>query len=257
MSTDELVLDSRPDPIRSGLHNRPERAEIEGQNQPCNDPRPDPRPCRQPHPPHPPSSRHGPSTASTVSVWATENNEAADLGRRLHTGSTESEHADVLRLFTFAPGADIELDGLALGERLDALTLDVRDMHEHIIASLTRDEAEASVYVEELHRALHNYYQLSLLHRTTFVAIRAVEGTPLRHRFLRSEQRELSRPRVTSRADRRRGTALSWPGCRDATCNVDGGRRLALDGAVADEHGAGGARGRAPRRCRPRRPCGA
>ena len=45
--------ESRPDRIRSVLHNRPERERNQGQNQPCNDPRPDPRPRRQPHPSHP------------------------------------------------------------------------------------------------------------------------------------------------------------------------------------------------------------
>jgi hypothetical protein len=51
-------------------------------------------------------------------------------------------------------------------------------VHEHVIASLARDEAEASVCIEELHCALHNYNLRSI--RTALVAIRAAERTPLR-----------------------------------------------------------------------------
>jgi hypothetical protein len=88
----------------------------------------------------------------------------SESGRRPKCSSAEndsaadqSDSADVVGFFTLAPDPDVELDGLAFRKGLDALTLNIRDVHEQVIASLARDEAKASVCVEELHCALHNY----------------------------------------------------------------------------------------------------
>src|SRR3954453_4767557 len=66
-----------------------------------------------------------------------------------------SDRADVLRLRALAAGADLELDPLALFEGLETLALDRREVHEHVVATLTRDESETLVGIEELHSALH------------------------------------------------------------------------------------------------------
>jgi hypothetical protein len=69
----------------------------------------------------------------------------------------QSDSADVLGFFTLASDPDVERDGLAFSRVLTPSPLNIRDVHEHVIAALARDEAEASVRVEELHCALHNY----------------------------------------------------------------------------------------------------
>jgi hypothetical protein len=68
-----------------------------------------------------------------------------------------SDDADVARFFALAALTDVELDGLALDERLPADALHVRDVHEHVIAALACDESEPSVLVEKLHFALHTH----------------------------------------------------------------------------------------------------
>jgi hypothetical protein len=85
--------------------------------------------------------------------WRRRTTEAGDIGRRLQRRIDRSESADVLSFLTFASGADVELDGLAFRKGLHALTLNIRDVDEHVIAVLTRDEAEAPVRVEEFHCA--------------------------------------------------------------------------------------------------------
>ena len=74
---------------------------------------------------------------------------------------SRSDGADVARFFALAPRTDFELDLLALGERLNALTLDIRHMDEHVVATVASDESEPAVPIEVLHFALHNY-QLAL-----------------------------------------------------------------------------------------------
>jgi hypothetical protein len=65
--------------------------------------------------------------------------------------AVESDHTDVLGFLTLATRGDIELDTLALVERLIAVALDVGEMDEHVVALLSRNEAEALLGVEELH----------------------------------------------------------------------------------------------------------
>ena len=61
-----------------------------------------------------------------------------------------SDHANVLCLFALPAGSDIELDLLTLGEGLEACRLDAREVHEHVVAIFTADEAVTLVVVEEL-----------------------------------------------------------------------------------------------------------
>ena len=85
-----------------------------------------------------------------------ENERTAGTSRRFDDVEIRvggSDHADVLRLVTLAARADVELDGLALVEGLVALGLDVGEVHEHVVAIFTGDEAEALLSVEELHSA--------------------------------------------------------------------------------------------------------
>jgi hypothetical protein len=70
-----------------------------------------------------------------------------------HFRACVSDYAYVLRLVTLLAGGDVELDSLALVERLVALTADVRVVDENVVARLARDEAVALVRIEELDRA--------------------------------------------------------------------------------------------------------
>jgi hypothetical protein len=70
--------------------------------------------------------------------------------------SLGSHGAKVLGLLALAAGANLELDGLTLGQCRGA-GLNVGDVHEHVVATaLPRDETESSVVIEELHFALHS-----------------------------------------------------------------------------------------------------
>ena len=66
-----------------------------------------------------------------------------------------SDGADVLGFLALAAGADLELDGLAFGQRRCA-RLEVGDVDEHVITAVAGDETEPAVVVEELHFALHS-----------------------------------------------------------------------------------------------------
>ena len=121
---------------------------------PVSDRRPDPAPSGgEARPTGSMTGRRARETAPRCS----KTTEAAGLGRRLQCRIDRSERTDVLRFLTLASGADIELDRLAFREGLEALTLNVRDVHEHVIAFLTRDEAEAPVSIKEFHCTLHDY----------------------------------------------------------------------------------------------------
>jgi hypothetical protein len=65
--------------------------------------------------------------------------------------AAKSDHTNVLSFLTLAAGGDVELDALALVERLEAAALDVGEVDEHVVALLSRNEAEALLGVEELH----------------------------------------------------------------------------------------------------------
>src|SRR6476660_6889181 len=68
---------------------------------------------------------------------------------------SRSERADVLRLRTLRALGDVELDLLVLVQRLVAVGLDGRVVHEDVVAAvLLRNEAETLLGVEPLHGAL-------------------------------------------------------------------------------------------------------
>ena len=58
--------------------------------------------------------------------------------------SVGSDGADVLGFLALAAGADLELDGLTLGQRR-ADSLEVRDVHEHVIAAAAHADEENDV----------------------------------------------------------------------------------------------------------------
>src|SRR6185369_5574339 len=64
-----------------------------------------------------------------------------------------SDLANVRRLQALRAPRDVELDSLALGERLEAIALDGREVHEHVLAARLRDETKALRLVEPLHGA--------------------------------------------------------------------------------------------------------
>jgi hypothetical protein len=77
-----------------------------------------------------------------------------------------SDDADVLRFLTLATGGDVEFDALPLVEGPVAVPLDVRVVHENVVAAFARDEAEALLGIEELHS--------SSCHRLLFSRLPAV-----------------------------------------------------------------------------------
>src|SRR5688572_28602164 len=58
---------------------------------------------------------------------------------------------DVLGFLTLSTRRHVELDALAVLERLVALSLDLREVHEDILALVTGDEPVTLLGVEELH----------------------------------------------------------------------------------------------------------
>src|SRR5207249_12216049 len=61
--------------------------------------------------------------------------------------------ADVRRLQPLRTARHVELERLALGERLEPLAGDGREMHEHVLALRLGDESKALRLVEPLHGA--------------------------------------------------------------------------------------------------------
>ena len=81
----------------------------------------------------------------------------ADRSERVDVSalSPDRHRAHVLGFLALAAGAHLELDGLALSQgRPDGL--EVRDVNEHVLAAISRDETKPAVMIEELHFALHN-----------------------------------------------------------------------------------------------------
>ena len=72
-----------------------------------------------------------------------------------------SDAANVLRLVTLAARDDVEFDGLALLEVLEAATGDAGVVHEHICAALAGDEAVALLGIEKLDCACGHLILLS------------------------------------------------------------------------------------------------
>src|SRR5262249_35019730 len=68
-----------------------------------------------------------------------------------HSSERALDHANVLRLFPFATGADVELDALPLLQGAVTVPLDVRVVDENVLAPFARDEAVALLGVEEFH----------------------------------------------------------------------------------------------------------
>jgi hypothetical protein len=82
----------------------------------------------------------------------------ADRSERVDASaaSPDRHRANVLGFLALAAGAYLKLDGLALSQgRPDGL--EVRNVNEHVLAAtISRDETEPAVVIEELHFALHN-----------------------------------------------------------------------------------------------------
>jgi hypothetical protein len=81
----------------------------------------------------------------------------ADASERVDASavSPDRHRAHLLGFLALAAGAHLELDGLALSQgRPDGL--EVRNVNEHVLAAISRDETEPAVVIEELHFALHN-----------------------------------------------------------------------------------------------------
>src|SRR6267378_2326924 len=72
-----------------------------------------------------------------------------------------SDLADVLRLQALGTLSDLELHRIALGEAAEALSLDRREVDEHVRTRLLRDKAKALRVVEPLHLTLSHTVKTS------------------------------------------------------------------------------------------------
>src|SRR5213080_1073613 len=72
-----------------------------------------------------------------------------------------SDLADVLRLQALGTLSDLELHRIALGKAAEALSLDRREVDEHVRTRLLRDKAKALRVVEPLHLTLCHTVQTS------------------------------------------------------------------------------------------------
>src|SRR5438876_7294514 len=107
-------------------------------------------------------------------------------------GSGRSDLADVLRLQTLRPLRDLELHVVALGEAAEALSLDRREVDEHVRTRLLRDKAKALCVVEPLHLTLCHTVSTSALRGT---APEHVRPWPPRPETGSNKNRETSGPR--------------------------------------------------------------
>src|SRR5213079_1636164 len=82
------------------------------------------------------------------------NGPGAELRTRCNCDPRRSDLADVLRLQALRTLGDLEFDRIALGETAEALSLDRREVDEHIGTRLLRDKAKALRVVEPLHLTL-------------------------------------------------------------------------------------------------------
>src|SRR5881397_3559426 len=103
-----------------------------------------------------------------------------------------SDLADVLRLQALGTLSDLELHRIALGKAAEALSLDRREVDEHVRTRLLRDKAKALRVVEPLHLTLCQTVQTSALRGT---APEHVRPWPPRPETGSNKNRETSGPR--------------------------------------------------------------
>src|SRR5438045_95980 len=72
-------------------------------------------------------------------------------GHATHGTKRSASLGDISGLRSLLPLDDLELDLVALGQRLESVSLDGAEVHEDVGAALTRDETEALRVVEPLH----------------------------------------------------------------------------------------------------------
>src|SRR5207248_2952937 len=94
------------------------------------------------------------------------NGPGAALRTRSSCDPRRSDLADVLRLQALRTLGDFEFDRIALGEAAEALSLDRREVDEHIGTRLLRDKAKALRVVEPLHLTLCHTVQTSTIRGT-------------------------------------------------------------------------------------------
>src|SRR5262249_17537056 len=68
-----------------------------------------------------------------------------------------SDATDVRGLQTLRSAGHVELEGLALGQRLEALTLDRGEVHEHVLTAVLGDETETLRLVNPLQGAASHF----------------------------------------------------------------------------------------------------
>ena len=95
---------------------------------------------------------------------------------------SELDRTNVLGFFALLATADVELDALTLLEGLEALALDGREVHEHIIALFPGDEAIALLLIEKLHSALCHRIHVLMVHRVGPIDAASALGS-LRHEW--------------------------------------------------------------------------
>ena len=88
-----------------------------------------------------------------------------------------SDDAHVLSFDALPALCGVELDPLAFFERLVASRLDRREVNEHVVTLLLRDEAEAFIGIEELDSALCHQCSFLIATDRRFRPARSHHGT--------------------------------------------------------------------------------
>ena len=97
---------------------------------------------------------------SELSPQTRKNRRPRRISGPFNSDQLVSERPDVLSFLALTAGSNVELDTLALLQRLVAVTLNVGVVNENVFATLTCYESEALLGIEELHGTCS---QLSLI----------------------------------------------------------------------------------------------
>ncbi len=71
-----------------------------------------------------------------------------------------SDGANVQRFLALLTGRYVKLDALTLVEALITVTLDIREMYEHVITLLARDESESLLCIKKLNCTVSHSYSI-------------------------------------------------------------------------------------------------
>src|SRR6266851_581421 len=103
-----------------------------------------------------PSSHRDPSPGTVPGPVGVPGTQVVPASEEAVPAGASADDRDVLPLRSLLALRDVELDLLSFFQAAVAVTLDRAEVHEHVRATLDRDEAVALIAVEPLHCALHH-----------------------------------------------------------------------------------------------------